>query len=206
MTIIHRIGQTIVKKIGENEYQINAKTEILDSLNLKFFDNIKNISIGSIGFSFKADTVQTLPQLLSYKKNITYEQSLKMIQDLGNQLISLERRGKTIAFYSLDDVIVIDDMEFIFINSDKIFEMDGNWIYINIPLSLDMAFLPPELIDKKILPIKLDYRAAYYSLSALSIYAFFHTAITEKNKDELLNPIIYTSFYWFLLRCLEKNT
>ena len=71
------------------------------------WDNIKNISIGSIGFSFKADTVQTLPQLLSYKKNITYEQSLKMIQDLGNQLISLERRGKTIAFYSLDDVIVI---------------------------------------------------------------------------------------------------
>ena len=202
MTIIHRLGQNIIKKTHTDSYELMLDDNLLNSLNINLFSNS---DINSNTLSFKARSVQTLIQYLSHHKKMKYDVGLKMLQDLGNQLVNLEKKGKTIIFYSLDDIIVINEDLFVFLNSTKLFEIDDEKIYWNVPLSLKNGFLPPEMENKSQLPIELTDKTAYYSLSSLLVYCLLRENVKEDTLNEVLKPIIYTNLYWFLKRCIKKN-
>ena len=201
MTVIHRLGHNIVKKIDKKRYEMEIDDDLMKSINKKDFSNFELSSQNT--FYFTASSVQTLAQYTSHTRYMKFDNCLKLLQDLGNQLVNLERNDKTIAFYALDDIIVISDNLFVFMNSNKIFEIDNDNIVINIPLQTNKGFLSPELLGKDTLPIKVNFKAAYYSLGSLIIYCLLKKTTTKDHTE--LTPIIYTNLYYFLKRCLQEN-
>jgi hypothetical protein len=124
---------------------------------------------------------------------------------------------------------VIDEIVFAFVNNDKVFkiENDGvsgrrNIITIDYPIIYDAhtSFIPPNIgfhdssnsssnsqraRDMK-LPIKVHFSAAFYSLAQICVYVFLRKKIKDQEDYEKeASPFIYTSLYWCLKRCLDKD-
>lgn len=201
MGVIHKIAKSKIVKIDKDRYELDTSEDLINSIDTVFKYKITSAR----SFVFTATSVKTLKEYLSHTK-FTYDLSLKLLQNIGNQLVHLERNNKTIAFYSLDDIIVASDDTFFFYNEKKIFDINNKKISIDIPLSFTNSFLPPELMKKKTLPMSINYKSSYYSLASLLIYCLLNKCLEyEKNVTDTLKPIVYTSLYWFLLRCLKKT-
>lgn len=135
--------------------------------------------------------------------HIGYETIVKIIYDLGLIIKTLENKNKGILCFSIDDIIVVNDETFLFINTNKILSIDNNkFMTLKQPISLKESFLTPDT-DWNVLPVKTFYTSSYYSFADMIIFILFG----EKwdNNINLLNPIIKTKLYYFLLRCLEKE-
>jgi len=56
------------------------------------------------------------------------------------------------------------------------------------------------------LPIHIHFSAAFYSLAQICVYVFLRKKIkTEEEYEKEASPFIYTSLYWCLKRCLDKD-
>jgi len=250
-----RIGETELSVVKENVYKIETSKLILDSIN----DNMEqhnidvNLNIhtssvakrrshphthththGNIEAEIKASSIIPLTKFLLKKENkqgVTFDVILHFIGNIGNQLTFLKNQGFSIPFFSLEDIIVIDEIVFAFVNNDKVFkiENDGvsgrrNIITIDYPIMYDAhtSFIPPNIgfrdssnsssngqrardLDMK-LPIKVHFSAAFYSLAQICIYVFLRKKIKDQEDYEKeASPFIYTSLYWCLKRCLDKD-
>jgi len=250
-----RIGETELSVVKENVYKIETSKLILDSIN----DNMEqhnidvNLNIhtssvakrrshphthththGNIEAEIKASSIIPLTKFLLKKENkqgVTFDVILHFIGNIGNQLTFLKNQGFSIPFFSLEDIIVIDEIVFAFVNNDKVFkiENDGvsgrrNIITIDYPIIYDAhtSFIPPNIgfhdssnsssnsqrardLDMK-LPIKVHFSAAFYSLAQICIYVFLRKKIKDQEDYEKeASPFIYTSLYWCLKRCLDKD-
>ena len=239
-----RIGETELSVVKENVYKIETSKLILDSIN----DNMEqhNIDInlnihtsstakkshprGNIEAEIKASSIMPLTKFLLKKENkqsVSFDVILHFIGNIGNQLTFLKNQGFSIPFFSLEDIIVIDEIVFAFVNNDKVFkiENDGvsgrrNIITIDYPIIYDAhtSFIPPNIgfrdssssnsqraRDMK-LPINVHFSAAFYSLAQICIYVFLRKKIKDQEDYEKeASPFIYTSLYWCLKRCLDKD-
>jgi len=104
---------------------------------------------------------------------------------------------------------------FSFINDDKIFKIDDETknITVDYPIQYNKnhSFIPPGLAfgldeqpDK--IPIDIYYSSIYHSLAQLCVYVFLRKQIKdEEDYDKVAGPFIYTSLYWCLKRCLDKD-
>jgi hypothetical protein len=159
-----------------------------------------------------------LSKFLNKKENkhgLHFNTMLHFIGNIGNQLTHFKNNGYSIPFFSLDDIIVIDEVIFAFINTDKIFKIDtknNNNITIDYPISYDAfnSFIPPGIgfdnPKESKLPIDVHFSSAHYSLAQLCIFIFLKQKIkNEADYDEVSGSFIYTSFYWCLKRCLDKD-
>jgi hypothetical protein len=246
-----RIGETELSVVKENVYKIETSKLILDSIN----DNMEqhnidvNLNIhtssmakrrshphthtqGNIEAEIKASSIMPLTKFLLKKENkqgVSFDVILHFIGNIGNQLTFLKNQGFSIPFFSLEDIIVIDEIVFAFVNNDKVFkiENDGvsgrrNIITIDYPIIYDAhtSFIPPNIgfhdssnsssnsqraRDMK-LPIKVHFSAAFYSLAQICLYVFLRKKIKDQEDYEKeASPFIYTSLYWCLKRCLDKD-
>ena len=243
-----RIGETELSVVKENVYKIETSKLILDSIN----DNMEqhnidvNLNIhtssmakrksyphththGNIEAEIKASSIIPLTKFLLKKENkqgVSFDVILHFIGNIGNQLTFLKNQGFSIPFFSLEDIIVIDEIVFAFVNNDKVFkiENDGvsgrrNIITIDYPIIYDAhtSFIPPNIgfrdsssnsqreRDMK-LPIQVHFSAAFYSLAQICIYVFLRKKIKDQEDYEKeASPFIYTSLYWCLKRCLDKD-
>ena len=243
-----RIGETELSVVKENVYKIETSKLILDSIN----DNMEqhNIDInlkihtssmakrrshphththGNIEAENKASSIMPLTKFLLKKENkqgVSFDVILHFIGNIGNQLTFLKNQGFSIPFFSLEDIIVIDEIVFAFVNNDKVFkiENDGvsgrrNIITIDYPIIYDAhtSFIPPNIgfrdsssnsqreRDMK-LPINVHFSAAFYSLAQICVYVFLRQKIKDQEDYEKeASPFIYTSLYWCLKRCLDKD-
>jgi hypothetical protein len=246
-----RIGETELSVVKENVYKIETSKLILDSIN----DNMEqhnidvNLNIhtssvakrrshphthtqGNIEAEIKASSIMPLTKFLLKKENkqgVSFDVILHFIGNIGNQLTFLKNQGFSIPFFSLEDIIVIDEIVFAFVNNDKVFkiENDGvsgrrNIITIDYPIIYDAhtSFIPPNIgfrdssnsssnsqraRDMK-LPIQVHFSAAFYSLAQICIYVFLRKKIKDQEDYEKeASPFIYTSLYWCLKRCLDKD-
>ena len=243
-----RIGETELSVVKENVYKIETSKLILDSIN----DNMEqhNIDInlnihtssmakrrshphththGNIEAEIKASSIIPLTKFLLKKENkqgVSFDVILHFIGNIGNQLTFLKNQGFSIPFFSLEDIIVIDEIVFAFVNNDKVFkiENDGvsgrrNIITIDYPIIYDThtSFIPPNIgfcdsssnsqreRDMK-LPINVHFSAAFYSLAQICVYVFLRKKIKDQEDYEKeASPFIYTSLYWCLKRCLDKD-
>ena len=107
---------------------------------------------------------------------MSYDRALRMLELLRKQMTDLEVLNLSTPYYGLDDILVINDVFFCFVNDDKLFgyDADTNQMDVTRAISRAHAFYAPELLQpvNKInaLPYSVDYRASYYSLGMLAAY------------------------------------
>ena len=159
---------------------------------LEWFLSDKNllISVSSKYIIFQADNLQPLHTYIG-NKFLTELFINKFIYDLGSQILFLKDMKYVIPFFSLSDIIIINNNNFLFINPNNLF-MEGHSLSFNEkdnPALPDKLFIAPEL-EKKNIPV--SYACSYYSLAKLILYIF----------NFKLDSIYYTSIYFFLKRCL----
>ena len=238
-----RIGETELSLVKENLYKLETSKLILDSIN----DNMEqhnidiNLSIhtsssakksyqhthSNIEAEIKASSIMPLTNFLVKKENkqgVSFDIILHFIGNIGNQLTFMKNQGFSIPFFSLDDIIVIDEIVFAFVNNDKVFKIENdsisglrNIITIDYPIIYDAqtSFIPPNIgfrdsncegdLDMK-LPINVHFSAAFYSLAQICVYVFLRKKIKDQDDYEKeAFPFIYTSLYWCLKRCLDKD-
>jgi hypothetical protein len=129
-----RIGKTEIELLKENTYSIRTNDYLIDSLrenieiqhkkNIKKTNN-KNTSITEIELNaFSMMPLQTFLSKPSNQKGVGYDVLLHFIGNIGNQLTFLKNKGYAIPFISLEDIIVIDDIIFAFVNNEKIFRIE----------------------------------------------------------------------------------
>ena len=219
MSIIHTLpGIDVIKKDNRNySIQADVQPETLlfwKSLPYEEFkeDKIheKTTSTQKI-IEFYAQSVQTLGQFLArHSYRLSYQQLLKLLKNVGDQLLYLERNAKTILFFSLEDIIVVNNSFFIFINSDKVYDVSKEGkVEIMAPLEvLDNSFFSPELDAIKSIPTRVPYQVSYFSFASLLTFCLTKQnvlSVGHQRIKHVLQEIYYTKLYWFLLRCFFSD-
>ena len=148
--------------------------------------------------------------LQQHNYRLDYDTVLKILQEYSNIIQYLERSNKSVVLYSLEDLIVINDSTFIFLNNENIFthkDKNPKQIEIDVPLEIT-KFSSPELQQQTSIPFTIDYRSGFFSLASILTYCLFAETLLDKDEKEvekILEPIINTKLYWFILRCGERN-
>jgi hypothetical protein len=237
-----RIGETKLSLVKENVYKIETNKLILDSItdNMEKHNIDINVSIhtssaakkrahahSNIEAEIKASSVMPLTKFLLKKENkqgVSFDVILHFIGNIGNQLTFLKNQGFSIPFFSLEDIIVVDEIVFAFVNNEKVFKIENdsvsgrrNIITIDYPIIYDehASFIPPNIgfhgshsggeQDMK-LPMHIHFSAAFYSLAQICVYVFLRKKIKDaEDYEKEASPFIYTSLYWCLKRCLDKD-
>lgn len=154
---------------------------------------------------------------------------LRMLDMLQNQAQDLEGLNLAVPYYGLDDVLIINDSFFCFINDDKLFEFNPGTRRMDVtrPISRANAFYAPELKGRlHALPYELDYRASFYSLGLLTAFCALlkwdlvvnadadadvkkkgtsWRTYSESELAAMLDPIKHSKIYWFVLRCCRDD-
>jgi hypothetical protein len=202
----------------ESEHRKKINMSIISDVPSKTNKKTKKALYEKIKLKFNAQSVMPLKTFInkqSNKKGTDYNVILHFIGNIGNQLTFLRNNGYSIPFFSLEDFIVIDNTIFSFMNDDKIFKIDSetNNITLDYPIQYNKnnSFIPPHVEiglddqpDK--IPVDIYFSSIYYSLAQLCVYVFLRKQIKdEEDYDKISGPFIYTSLYWCLKRCLDKD-
>jgi hypothetical protein len=207
----HSKGQKHDKRVNMSVVSdVPSKSKTTKKTKKSLYDKIK--------MKFNAESVMPLTTFInkqSNKKGTDYNVILHFIGNIGNQLTFLRNQGYSIPFFSLEDFIVIDNTIFSFMNDDKIFKIDDETKYITLDYPIQYnknnSFIPPHIAlglddepDK--IPTDIYFSSIYYSLAQLCVYIFLRKQIKdEEDYDKISGPFIYTSLYWCLKRCLDKD-
>jgi len=142
--------------------------------------------------------------LREHSASDVYNRGILIAKYLGQQLFHLEKKGYIFPWVSADDILVIDDSQFLFLGLGNLMCLEkgkggsrGKVITFTEPFSLKSHFLSPEIRALTLLPSSVDHRAVYYSLGIL-IRDSLGAGIS-------LDNILETKLYWFLLRCLDTE-
>lgn len=211
MTEIVQLSNLSVKSIGAQTFEIITEEETENSQLLDRFikEQIASDS-DSITLQFKASSVQSFQDYLETNKyRLDYDTVLKILDSYAKLILFLERNMKCLVLTDLRDFIVINNSDFIFVNSANIFslEMGKKTTVIDIPLKLN-RFQSPELKKLSEIPQNIDFRVGYFSLASFLCYCLFAETLIDKSEqqiEDLLAPIYTTKLYWFIKRCSEKQ-
>ena len=207
----HSKGQKHDKRVNMSVVSdAPSKSKTTKKTKKSLYDKIK--------MKFNAESVMPLTTFInkqSNKKGTDYNVILHFIGNIGNQLTFLRNQGYSIPFFSLEDFIVINNTIFSFMNDDKIFKIDDETKYITLDYPIQYnknnSFIPPHIAlglddepDK--IPMDIYFSSIYYSLAQLCVYIFLRKQIKdEEDYYKISGPFIYTSLYWCLKRCLDKD-
>ena len=158
-------------------------------------------------FVLKAESVKTLATFLKERKNrINYDDALAFLYDVGNQLKSLERFYLAVPFIDVNDIIVVDDKHYFYLNDQKVFGFGGSSGLVEIDRPYKKSpFFSPEFKNISSLPASISYKSGFYSLAVLISYCMLNEYIKNDDKQEILAPIYTTELYWALMRMLQKD-
>jgi hypothetical protein len=214
MKIVYNKNNTKLQQKSKNQWFLSVEWE---GKNRKFWLNfpfhllkiVEQKKEGDIikKFTIKADNVTTLKELLKKHKNkLPYELCMELLYNIGNQIQTLERFYLGIPYIELDDIIVVNDKTFLFLNSDKLIDIKSQQLEIEQPIKKGM-FFSPELQEIKKIPANISYKSSFYSLGSLIVFCYYHKQIDMNSEISLQIKSLYTSkLYWSLLRLLEKDT
>ena len=152
-------------------------------------------------FIINAEKIEKLSKLLKNNK-INYHIVLKLLDDISKQIFSLKKNRYGIIQFDIDDIIIVDGENFLFINPNKIEKERSKKLYIDKIIKKN-NFSSPEIINLVSIPNKIHYKTSIYSLAIICIYC-----LTKKNNGDPLKLIDYiygTKLYWSIERCLDKN-
>lgn len=214
MKLVYNKNNTKLQQKSKNQWFLSVEWE---GENRKFWLNfpfhlLKIVEQKKEGdlikkFTIKADSVTTLKELLKKHKNkLPYELCMELLYNIGNQIQTLERFYLGIPYIELDDIIVVNDKTFLFLNSNKLLDIKSQQLEIEQPIKKSM-FFSPELQEIKKIPANISYKSSFYSLGSLIVFCYYHKQLDMNSEISLQIKSLYTSkLYWSLLRLLEKDT
>jgi hypothetical protein len=245
MKLIHKVEDCVVYKGNDSTYflKIPSSPELLRAI--KDAGTIKHVikkssstTSTSDTLKFKATRVESLKQFIEnmHDKNmdgLIYTLVLKMLADVGTLLqYALSEYGRAIPFFSLGDIIVIENeaastteeptFDFVFINGEKLLQISrdretktnkckNRTLRVDVPLQVNKqtSFLPLELAESELkhLPINVTATSWLYSLSSLCIYALLNYKFKngEDDIERVGRPFLHTSLYFCLKRCMKTK-
>jgi len=245
MKLIHKVEDCTLYKGNDSTYllKIPSSVELLRAI--KDAGTIKhiikkstNVTSTSDTLKFKATRVESLKQFIEkmHDKNmdgLIYTLVLKMLADVGTLLqYALSEYGRAIPFFSLEDIIVIENeaastteeptFDFVFINGEKLLQIsrdretktnkcNNRALRVDVPLQVNKqtSFLPLELAESELkhLPINVTETSWLYSLSSLCIYALLNYKFKngEDDIERIGRPFLHTSLYFCLKRCMKTK-
>jgi hypothetical protein len=163
-------------------------------------------------FKKKYQNIQPLDIFLKKIKNenLDLTQYTEMlVQDISRQIKYLESIGRTLVSLNINDIIVINDIYFLFVNEFKVCNIcsESNYavVYMPIPTS---DYIAPEIISNKlILPMKFHRSSCYWSLAALALDILFNYKIDinydSSNLYRLIKSLSFSPLHQFILRCIN---
>jgi len=246
MKLIHKVEDCAVYKGNDSTYllKIPSSLELLQTIKdagtIKHVKRSTNASSTSDTIKFKATRVESLKQFVekmhdNNQKNkemdgLIYTLVLKMLADIGTLLqYAMSEYGRAIPFFSLEDIIVIENenatttttteeptFDFVFINGEKLLQTiqtsrETNALRVDVPLQVNKqtSFLPIELAESELkhLPINVTATSWLYSLSSLCIYALLNYKFKngEDDIERIGRPFLHTSLYFCLKRCMKTK-
>lgn len=185
----------------------NGNYTISNTINSKYivtFLSQYNI-INSIDNNFITITANNIQTLDTFQKLDNKDKYInKFIYDIGCQILLLKQYNLAIKYFSLSDIIVINEDIFLFISNNMLFELletididSSPYTYGKIDFhSIDTKalFIPYELtLNKK--EKYFYYTTAYYSFAKLLLHYFNINLIDIQG----------TVLYFFCKRCLYDN-
>ena len=243
MKLIHKVEDCAVLQGNDSTFllKIPSSPELLRAI--KDAGTIKYIKKGANTndtIKFKATRVESLKQFVekmhdNNQKNkemdgLIYTLVLKMLADIGTLLqYAMSEYGRVIPFFSLEDIIVIENenatttttteeptFDFVFINGEKLLQTiqtsrETNALRVDVPLQVNKqtSFLPIELAESELkhLPINVTATSWLYSLSSLCIYALLNYKFKngEDDIERIGRPFLHTSLYFCLKRCMKTK-
>ena len=208
MIPIHKIANMSIEKIKGDTYRLNITNDqpafwlgFPWSLIQIIRTNQNPSNKDAISVTFRANSVQTLPQFIAARKErIHYEDAMKFFFHMKAQLEALEKQDFTIAAFDLDDILVLNEEQYIYVNQEKAVQRISPEQFELVHPIKKNRFSPNEL-HKAALPAKLPYQTSFYSLGAVIAFSLTN----EADYKGALSSIEQTPLYWALMRCLEPN-
>jgi hypothetical protein len=160
--------------------------------------------------TFEADHIM----LIKDHPIFTYISILKLIKSLTRQLNVLANYNYSFSQYDIDNIIVINNNEYLYISKEHLVPYDSTTNNISISLPFKKTNLSsPELRQLQTLPSEgqVTIKTIYYSLAALILQLLFKVSLSgaavaaDDNIMDILMPIKETKLYWFLLRGLKND-
>jgi hypothetical protein len=157
--------------------------------------------------SFPSKSAMTLGDYIKSKHDsLPYIDAQKLLTSLVRQLMELQHQhGLLVPLYTPNAVVVIDGGGYV--ADPAILESleDGK---IHFKGSVEhVPFIPPEVSSSKSASVLVP-GSAYYTLASLigaTMFPSWPQRASRTDHIALLEPIITTSLYWCLLRCLEED-
>ena len=143
-----------------------------------------------------------------------------MIASLSVQLSHLiSKESQTIIGYAPENIIVINGKTFAFLDSDLLAYIDPvgkEMSTISFPFKVTDFFASPEILKITELPSQVHYKASYFSLGCLLLFALtevedFYKEYLKEIKCEKIHEYLdqlhfkNTKLYWLLSRCLVEE-
>jgi hypothetical protein len=182
----------------------NSNEILIKSFSYSLPDMISNSQMSNI--TFEADNIM----LVKDHPVFTYISILKLIKSLSRQLIVLTNYNYSFSQYDLDNIIVINNNEYLYISKQHFVPYNSITNNITISLPFKKTILSsPELRELETLPSEITMKTIYYSLAALILHYLFNVSVSDTSVDDnimdILMPIKETKLYWFILRGVKKD-
>lgn len=177
---------------------------------------IKNLSQHDIKFDIidentvriKDAEVVDLKTYMDENVCLYYDQCEDLMKSIGFFMDGLERNKKTLISIYLEDIVVVNNNCFLFINDEKIVNItmrntiDVSWVDKN-------DFNCDELKSISILPNEIHYKSVYQNLAFIVFYALFGDTILNRElmlNNLALNGYANTKLYYSINRCSNQES
>ena len=98
-------------------------TYLLERLQINQEEDAHYIPEQEYSVNLHTYSVETFENYLeTHNYRLEYDTVLKILQEYANVIHYLERLNKSVVLYSLEDLIVVDDDLFVFVNNENIFD------------------------------------------------------------------------------------
>ena len=181
-------------------YELSVNNSKLRQATLRFLKS-KQLSFEETGEIIKVNTKsnERLDTYIAKKKSyVSYNTIQTIIKDMVYIQNFLEEIGGCIAYYSMKDIMVLNDSFFLFTNSKKVFEVRDENIIITRPINKEEPFLYGELIDAEIIPMIFPYKITYKSLGLLALKLLVPENRVFQFNEDLKERLYPSGLYWFL--------
>ena len=204
MTLVHEVNKTKVIKKSNKFYTIESEIELNKILLYKNLISSGKIKQNNNDIVLMVDNIESLDKYLKKNNNkLEYNKAEKLLKDLIIVIDSLSNYGLMFVNLDINDIIVIDESIFMFINYNNIYKVtDDNSISIEDILTSSRFNNKNEFVQESI-PYSINIKTIYYNIGNLIFYCLFNK-LYDNNKLSIY-PIYYTKLYWFLERCLEND-
>ena len=203
MTLVHEVNKTKVIKKSNKFYTIESEIELNKTLLYKNLISSEKIKETDNSITLMVDNIESLDKYLKKNRNkLEYNKVEKLLKDLIVVIDGLSSYGLMFVNLDINDIIVIDESIFMFINYKNIYKLNDNSISIEDILTSSKFNSKNEFLQKSI-PYSINIKTIYYNIGNLIFYCLFNK-LYDNNKLSIY-PIYYTKLYWFLERCLEND-